>query len=123
MPKPEWCVYYDDGSRFSDHDGDPWSAPRVGIVAIVHADDRVGWTIVCGEDYFYYEPAVGGWRNTSQFGMYDHLVRAQRPLVLFGRMITDEHYAQVRRDIATEWGDKSGWLPMEVRRDKATELG
>lgn len=111
-----WRIYYDDGRTFSDQDGTPWDAPRVGVVAIVHADPRVGWQIVAGNDYYYWEPHVGGWRNSDQFGMYDHMVRTRQPLVLFGRMVTDEAYAKLRTEIAIEWGDKSGWLQTEVRR-------
>jgi len=112
-----WKIYYDNWTAFSSEDGSVWQAPRIGVVAIIQTNPNVGWEFVCGNDYYYYEEAVGGWRNTTQFGMYDHMIRCQHPLVLFGRMVTDETYAEMRRKIAEEWGPKSAWLPTEVRRD------
>ena len=88
----------------------------MGVVVIAQADPRVGWVMACGDDYFYWEPGVGGWRNTSQFGFYDHLIRCKTPLALFGRMVDDEAYARLRKQIADEWGPKSGRLPTEVIR-------
>jgi hypothetical protein len=112
----EWKIYYDNWTAFSSTEGTPWDAPRVGIIVIVQKNDRSGWEMVNGDDYYYYEPRVGGWRNTTQFGMYDHLIRCKTPLVLFGRMVNDETYSKMRTIIAEEWGPKSGWLPTEVRR-------
>ena len=112
----KWCIYYDNCSTFSSNDGSPWDAPRVGVVLIVQEDERAGWVMACGDDYYYFEPDVGGWRNTSQFGFYDHLIRAKTPCALFGRMVDDATYAEMRRRVAEEWGPKSGWLPTEGRR-------
>lgn len=111
-----WRIYYDNGGTFSNDDGSPWDAPRVGVVLVVQSDERAGWVVACGDDYFYWEPGVGGWRNTSQFGFFDHLIRCKAPLALFGRMVSDEKYAEIRRQVADEWGHKSGILATEALR-------
>jgi hypothetical protein len=41
-------------------------------------------------DFYYYEEENGGWNEADDlFTVFDHLLRAKQPLVLFGRMLSD----------------------------------
>ena len=112
-----WRVYYEDGSVFTDADGPPWDAPRLAVQLVAQEDKRVGYRYVSGCDFYTYEPDRGGWHTTDQWGLYDHLIRAPLPLVLFGRNMSDEAWAALHARIKAELGDKQGWLTTERRRD------
>jgi len=108
-----WRIYYEDGSVFTDTDGTAWDAPRLAVQMAVQQDDRVGYKYVSGEDFFYWEPERGGWVSTAQWGMHDHLIRAKRPCVLFGRNMDDAAWSALHRRVKDEMGDKQGWLTGE----------
>lgn len=112
-----WVVYYEDGSRFTDQQGSPWNAPRLGVQLIAQQDDRVGYRYISGCDFYTYELNRGGWHTTEQWGLYDHLMRAYIPCVLFGRNMSDEAFAALHARCKAELGDKQGWLTQERRRD------
>lgn len=115
-----WRIYYEDGSTYSSDSGSPYCAPRQGVIVIVQSDDRVGWRWISGQDFYVYEKSRGGWRETAEFGMYDHLIRARRPLVLFGRWIDDETWQKLHARAKEELGPKQGWLMTEDRRGRNT---
>ena len=110
-----WRIYYDNG-EFSSEDGSPRDAPRTGVVAIIQSDEWVGYQIVHAQDYYYYEPGIGGWFCSDLIGAHDHLVRCREPLVLFGRMIDAKEYRALLDRIRIQHGDKQGWLETERRR-------
>jgi hypothetical protein len=107
-------IYYGDGTTY---EGDPFDAPRLDVQVIVQPDPRVGYALISSADYYYWEPELGGWKGTTGFGLYDHLIRCRNPLVLFGRHMTDEAYAVMLARIRSEMGDKQGWLMTERRPD------
>lgn len=111
-----WRVYYDCGREFASQDGDAFAAPRTGVVAIIQQDDWVGYQIVHGQDYYYWEPELDGWHNSDLIGACDHLVRARQPLVLFGRMIATKEYRALLDRVRNRYGDKQGYLQTEQRR-------
>lgn len=111
-----WTIYYEADRSFSDTDGSPWDAPRTGVVVIARSDPEVGYRLIHGEDYYYYEPDRDGWQCSDLIGMADHLMRASRPLVLFGRTVPTEEYRRVLTDLRERYGDKSGYLREEKRR-------
>jgi hypothetical protein len=117
MPTSSWTIYYADGTTFSNENGTVRDAPRIGVVAIVQTNEDVGWEIVHAFTYYYFEESVGGWRCSDQFGMYDHLIRCRDPLILFGRFTDDKTYNSLLKKIREKYGDKSGWLQREIRRD------
>ena len=106
-------IHYDDGSTF---DGDPFDAPRTGVVAITRPDAWVGWVIVHGGDYYCHEPERDGWYCTDMIGMADYLTRCRNPLVLFGRMVSTAQYRALLDRLRHELGPKSGRQPEEVNR-------
>jgi len=110
-----WHIYYDRG-EFSSEDGDPWAAPRTGVVVIARADPMVGYRLIHSGDYYYYEADRDGWQASDLIGMADHLMRAPRPLVLFGRTIDSGQYREVLHSLRERYGPKQGYLEDEPRR-------
>ena len=113
-----WRIFYGDGSEFCNADGEPWDAPRMNVQAIAVSDDDVGWFLNCGEDYFYFEQERGGWQCGDIHTMHDHLLRARRPLVLFGRMMTDAAWAKFHARVRDTLGPKQGWKARESARQR-----
>jgi hypothetical protein len=87
-----WIIFYTDGSVFTSADGSAWDAPRRSVqrIASGRADKHNDFYNVQQYDYFYWEPEHGGWNGGDNFTIFDHLLRAARPCVIFGRMLSDE---------------------------------
>lgn len=91
-----WRIYYEDESTFSSDDGSPFEAPRTGVQVIAYRDGD-GVSLLSQADYYYYEPerADGGWWHCSPEGMTLHLIRARRPLIVFGSMIKLDKFTEI----------------------------
>lgn len=117
-----WIVYYGDFSTFSCDDGEPWEAPRLDVMAIASYSEKVGFYWIYSADYFYFEADRGGWQKADSFTLWDHLLRAKYPCVLFGRMLSDAHWDELWQRIQKDFGEleKNGWLEREgdVRRKR-----
>ena len=113
MPSPslKWRIYYGDGSYFDSVQGTPWEAPRTNVQVIIQEDDRLGWEILSGNNEFYY--GERGWYGANGFTFYDHLIRAKYPLIVFGRMLSNEEYAAIEKrvldDMKSEGKPKTAW--------------
>ncbi len=94
-----WIIFYTDGSIFCSADGTPWDAPRRSVqrIASCKATKYYAWYNVQSLDYFYWEEAHGGWQGGDGFTMYDHLLRAKYPCVIFGRMLSDEGWKETHK--------------------------
>jgi hypothetical protein len=96
-----WRIYYTD-RVFTDQDGSPFDAPRQDVQVIAQEKDG-SYELIHGRDYFYWEPACGGWHSCDMFGAFDHLVRADRQCLKFGRMLSDPDwramFARVKADV------------------------
>jgi len=100
-----WKIFYDDGSIFSQADGAPWDAPRQGVQAIVQEKDG-DYEKIFGRDHFYYEAERGGWITCDLFGCIDHLMRAPRQCLLFGRQMSDADFRAVMARVDVEIGER-----------------
>lgn len=106
-----WAIYYDDGSRFTDEDGTEFDAPRTGVQIIVQKNSSMGWELVSQADYYYYEPETRGWYVAEMFTIWDVLIRSKRPLIMFGRMVTDDVFRKIVLRVLDELpSPKTGWL-------------
>ena len=66
----QWRIYYDDGSTYSNEDGELVAAPSFGVQAIV-----------CDPDV---------WHSGDFVGLIDFLIR--KGIVKFGRLASNEDY-------------------------------
>lgn len=111
-----WKIFYEDDT-YSSNDGLPENAIKTGVQAIIVSDGRVGRRIESTEDFYIWTPENGGWRGANHFRMSEYLYGKGFKIVLFGRTLTNEAYAEVMQRAAhdLELPPKSGWLKKERR--------
>ena len=63
-----WKIFYDDGSIFSNRDGNPEEAPCRGVQIITQSNERVGRAVIRSSDYYVYSEKMGGWEGVDIFG-------------------------------------------------------
>lgn len=114
----EWRLYYEDGSTFDSDEGDPFDAPRTGVQVLVLFDEGGHPHLISQADYYYFEPerCALGWWFADFPGMIDHLHRAARPLVLFGRMMQDSQFTEIEKRALADFPRKASWRRMNVQR-------
>lgn len=71
-----WRLYYEDGTTFSDADGQPHESPPWGVVAIGQpgAVERGGQPYMVGNgDWYLYRADLGYWHEVGDRGFDDHM--------------------------------------------------
>ena len=68
----KWRLYYEDGSTFSDTDGQTWESPEWGIIG---ASQKKGNPALVGQngDVLLYRADLGVWHLIGWSGVQDHL--------------------------------------------------
>lgn len=85
-----WKIYYDDGTTYT---GDPFLAPALGVLIVVHPDPEHGRYFRFNHDYYWFEN--NRWEGGDLFGLYDYLMRPGCKKVIFGRIVTNERFGEV----------------------------
>ncbi len=115
----EWRIYYGDGSTFDDEDGPPELAPARDVQVIVVHDDDVLWATQTGSDYYVWDDRGSGsrWWGVDKFGLYDYLIEPGYKIVLFGRTIANEEFAEIFKRAKEDptWGKKATFKRKERR--------
>lgn len=108
-----WKIYYTGEETFSSDNGEPWEAPRLGVLAIVSLEPDNGRQILARKDFYWWE---GEWFGGDNFGLWDHLVRSSKQCALMGRFVPNAEYnAAIQRAINdTSFPPKSADNPGEV---------
>ena len=83
-------VYYSDGSTF---DGDPESAPGLGVVVIVQDDPDVGRMVMARWDFYCWHQ--GQWWGHDLTGLMDCLALPGFNRVLIGRTVSQERWQAI----------------------------
>ena len=110
-----WRIYYERGVVYTSEDGSPFDAPRVGVQVIAQEKDGT-YELIHGRDHFYWEPERGGWMTTEIFGAIDHLMRANRQCLLFGRQLSDADYTAVLERVWADCGKRDHRYAREYAR-------
>lgn len=77
-----WCIYYEDGSTYSDTDGPPHESPPWGAVVLSQPNAPIGSKELLGNgDYYLYRGDLELWHEVGTDGLPDHLAH-------FGHLIT-----------------------------------
>lgn len=85
-PPHRWIVWYDDGSSFTDRDGEPHEAPRWGVMCIAAYSADHGRMIWHGTDYYVWDTE---WISCDFVGLIDYLTRpGKEKTVLIGRHVS-----------------------------------
>ena len=106
-----WIIFYTGGRIFTAAQGTAWEAPRRDVQSIASCRGGGGWYNVNQRDYYYYEKENGGWNEADDlFTIWDHLIRADKPLVAFGRMLSDENWRRHHKAIIAYCDKHAPWL-------------
>lgn len=111
--KPEWRIYYSDGSTFDSLDGAPESAPPFSVQAIVQKDRVFGRRILRMVDYFAFSPKEQRWLDL--FDASAVIVRSLRDpglIIKSGEYINERQYEEILKK-ATNDPDFPGKAPRE----------
>jgi hypothetical protein len=90
----QWCIYYDNGSTFSDLDGTPEDAPGLGVVCIACRSSK------CTQhkwDWYYWHAEYGQWWGSDIHGLLYQLCNDRNNhvrAVKQGAMVTTEFYQE-----------------------------
>ena len=101
-----WIVFYDDGTVFSNRNGDPWNAPAVGALILLQINAAGNW-VMYERDHCY----CWGWREPNEWvpcdarGFEDYIMHHRKtPLkVLFGRWTSDANFKRIHRRANAYW--------------------
>jgi hypothetical protein len=66
-----WCIYYEDGSTYSDTDGPPHESPPWGAVVLWQAD--VHPPVMVNADYLMFRTDLDHWTECGPDGLLDHI--------------------------------------------------
>jgi hypothetical protein len=76
MSTPEflWRLYYEDGSTFSDTDGEPWESPPWGSVCCAQPNEEdPSDRVMVNADVLLWRTDLGVWMQCGHDGLEDHL--------------------------------------------------
>ena len=99
-----WRLYYQDGTTFSNEDGDPQDSPPMGVVALLQPGASP--EIMVNADWLLYRTDFEEWAECGSDGMEDHAVlwgdriSAFRKTLWIRRPDFEEIWARMRSDLA-----------------------
>lgn len=81
-----WCIFYDDGSTFSNEEGNPEDAPVFGVQVIVQ-DWCQPPQVIHKTDFYWWRPDDERWAAGDIFGFIDQSANFGATWVKQGRTI------------------------------------
>lgn len=69
----KWRLYYEDGTTFSDTDGEPHESPAWGCVGLAQPDLKGSDQIMINSDYLMWRSDLNIWTQCGRDGIDDHL--------------------------------------------------
>jgi hypothetical protein len=66
----KWTLFYENGSWFSDTDGEPHESPPWGVVAV--RQDGVDPPVMVNSDWLMWRTDLGEWTECGRDGFDDH---------------------------------------------------
>lgn len=94
--KPDWRIYYADGSMFDAEMGQPGDAPSFGAQVILVRDGRHQRRVLKFADYYLYRPSIRRWTD-HQDGASALLAAAHEPWVtlICGQYLREDAFEQI----------------------------
>ena len=94
----KWIIWYDDFSSFTNEDGEPWGAPREGVVCIAIAERSCGRYVLGEVDFYCWHFEDEQWVPHDRLGMMQYLRRpGKEKLILEGYWVTQHRYGTIRK--------------------------
>lgn len=113
-----WCIFYGDGSTYSNEDGSIWDAPARDVQVIVQHHENVNWYSQTGGDYYIWRGNT--WLGVDIFGLFDYLIDPGYKKVLFGRTISSVEFQSIFNKAKNDpkFGKKACFLKSEIQPKK-----
>ncbi len=90
-----WCVYYVDGSAFSNVNGEPVNAPGGGVLAVVQEDSTVGVLVHHQNDFYCFDEQFGGWTGMDVYGLTQYLMKPGFKVIKIGEAMSLARYKEM----------------------------
>ena len=104
-----WRIYYNDESTFDAEQGEPWDAPKTGVLAVVYYNVDNRREIGASKDFYWYDEQPvykdikgGSWFAGDVSGYYQYMFGKGRKTVLFGAIVHDVIWRRMLKRITTE---------------------
>lgn len=112
MATCEWKIYYSGGETYSNLDGPASAAQKTDVQAVAQTHEEHGHHVEHTTDYYVYYD-TGLWRGVDIFGLWDYLAQAGSKVVLFGRWVSNEEYAEIIKRALhdPDLPKRSAWKP------------
>jgi len=97
-----WKIWYDDGSIFSNKDGNPEDAPIDGVQAILQWLPYGNYEIIPPADYYWW---LGDrWASGSITGLDRYLRKRDqiKTIIIFGRWTSSAQFQRIQREVNGE---------------------
>lgn len=93
----QWVIWYDDWSSFSSEDGEPWEAPREGVICIAVANIGCGRYVLGEMDWYCWHFEDNQWIPHNRSGMQQYLRKpGKEKVVIEGYWVPKERYGKIR---------------------------
>ena len=93
MAAYRWKLVYEDGSEFTDLDGEPWESKPWGVIFVLQPGPHEDFMRAKGggRGYYYYRSDYGRWCACDEVGMFDQMAHYSHviPCWRFGRNMPD----------------------------------
>jgi hypothetical protein len=113
----KWRIFYNDGSSFSNTDGNPEDAPGGAVLAVVQEDKSVGVLVHQLNDYYVFNEHFGGWCGLDHIGFTQYVMRPGLKIIKLAESMSTNRYkrmiANIRKD--PNLPSKSANYPWEDR--------
>ena len=97
-----WCLYYEDGTRFTDRDGAPHESPVWGVVAVGQPqENRIRKALFNGYAYLYRTDWQCWTEVDDMTGFWDQAAHSAHVIgaVRFGRYARDDVFREIKREV------------------------
>lgn len=103
-------IYYGDGSTY---DGDPESAPGLGVVVVAQDDPDVGRMLMCRWDFYCWHGEQ--WWGHDLVGLVDCLATPGWNRVLIGRTVSQDDWRRIYEAAESDptFGPRTASKPLE----------
>ena len=92
-----WIIWYSDRTSFSNLDGEPWEAPREGLICIAVADKSCGRYILGEQNFYCWHFEDDQWVPHDRSGMRQYLrLPGKNKVVIEGFWVPKERYSKIR---------------------------
>lgn len=89
----KWKIYYENGSAYSNEDGDIFFAPTQGVQIVCFSDEDVGRRMIHRFDYYW--PTTYGFSGGDLFALYEYLTGLGPKKVFFGKTVSDKTFKEI----------------------------